>query len=136
MDDFVLFTGFGLIFVNAITSGQFKEIFTLISDPSSTVDTKVLHNHLIQLGGELVLVLFLTFMAGRNKEVGKVVVALMFGLWMVWFMNNSSVVSGWVKNVVPQQVATNAPQEPQASPNPLSTQGPKNNPAGNVATRR
>lgn len=106
MDSFVLFSGFLLIFVNGVTSGQLKEVWSLVSDPNQNVDTKVMHNHLIQMGGEVVLVGGLAFLSGRNKDADHVIVAFLFALWLLWFFMNTNAVSAFVKKVVPQQVPT------------------------------
>lgn len=122
MDSVVLFSGFLLIFVNGITSGQLKEVWSLVSDPNQNVDTKVLHNHLIQIGGEFLLVGGLSFAAGRNKDADHVIGAFIFALWMLWFFMNVDTVNAFVKKVLPQQVATTQP--------PAQAQRPVNNNVG------
>lgn len=45
----------------------------------------------LQVGVELIGVGIVSFAAGTNDELGKVIVWIMLGLWAIWLMNNPSV---------------------------------------------
>lgn len=45
----------------------------------------------LQVGVELIGVGIVSFAAGTNDELGKVIVWIMLGLWVIWIMNNPSV---------------------------------------------
>lgn len=64
---------------------------------------------ILQVGVEILGVGIVSFAAGSNDELGKVIVWIMLGLWMIWLINNPSIgntIGKFLGNQTPGQGAT------------------------------
>lgn len=46
---------------------------------------------ILQVGMEIIGVGIVAFAAGSNDEMGKIIVWIMLGLWLIWLMNNPGI---------------------------------------------
>lgn len=96
MDDIVLLLGIALVLVNAASNKQLVELWDIISNPSTAAtDIPNTRSDLFILGGEILFVLILSFLAGTNKAIGSIAVALVVGLWIVWTLTHNPNLSGF-----------------------------------------
>ena len=64
---------------------------------------------ILQVGVEFLGVGIVSFAAGSNDELGKVIVWIMLGLWVIWLMNNPAIgdsISHFLGNMTPAAGAT------------------------------
>lgn len=115
----VFITGLSLIIVNNTVNGRLKLLWDLIWDSQPVSDPV---GTFAPVGGELLFVIIMSFIAEINDQVSGVVFALFVGVWMVWSINNASTISGWAKSL---GVNTTTGQ-------PISTAKPAAKPAGTV----
>ena len=102
------FLGIGLIIAAGVVSGQFGQLWTVISKgaPGTAFNaqgntTPVNRDQILLLAGEIVFVVIAVKLADTSDDAKKVITALLVGLWFVWAMFNSQNLSGWIKKVQP-----------------------------------
>ena len=82
----VLFIGGALIVASNMSSGRLKGVWNVVADP--TPATSADHSHLIAFGGEFLFIGLLALLAGVSDDAGKVIIALLVVLWMVYITFN------------------------------------------------
>jgi hypothetical protein len=81
---FVGFAGAALVFANFWLGGNRQ---TVAGGLFGTGDTASAHKILLTLGGEMLLVVVMTIIAGASDALAPVMVVLILGLWLLWAMN-------------------------------------------------
>lgn len=90
-DSIVFLTGLGLIIVSAGTSGQLSQLGNEIWNGKSNLT----RSDFIVLGGEFLFVALASFLAKVNGDIGNLVFTLFVALWLVWAINNQSLLVKW-----------------------------------------
>ena len=79
------FGGAGLVFANFWFGGNRASLSGGLFGKGST---SAAHSVLLTLGGEMLLVLVLTVLAGVSDGLGSVFSVLIVGLWILWAMHH------------------------------------------------
>lgn len=91
MDALVLFIGGALIIASNMSSGRLKGVWNVVADP--TPATSADHSHLIAFGGEFLFIGLLALLAGVSDDAGKVIIALLVVLWLLYTLMNVDVLA-------------------------------------------
>src|SRR5580765_8141849 len=93
---FTFTLGLALIVVAGLSSGQFVHIWDAIW--SGDIQKGVGQDARV-LGGELLLIFVLSFLAETGSDANHVVIAFLFALWFGWFVFNGPTVVKWSKKL-------------------------------------
>lgn len=98
MSDAILVLGVLLIIVNGATYNQFADIWDLISNPSTAAENiPNVRSNVYMLGGELLFVFILSFLAQSSDTVGTIGVTLIIALWVVWSMSHVQQINSFIQ---------------------------------------
>ncbi len=101
MDGLILFVGGTLIVASGATNGQLKSLYDIVGD-SSKQATPDDHKHIVMFFGEWVFVFILAMVAGTSEDAGKMILALLLGLWLVYTMANTQKINSFLSNFTPK----------------------------------
>lgn len=90
---------FGLIIINAIASGQIKNIFGLITNQSGGVNVSSLHTQTLILFGEFVFAIALSIIAETNRSARQVIIVFVIALYLVWGFSNRTILTNWIQKL-------------------------------------
>jgi len=90
-DGAVFVLGLGLIIISGVTSGQLNDIWQLVWN-GKTSGSK---NQFVLLGGELLFIAILAFLARSNKTAGQMIFSFLIALYVVWSVENVSTLQKW-----------------------------------------
>ena len=103
------FLGIGLIIAAGIVSGQFSQLGAVVLKSQLTLGSNnagnaipVNRDQILLLFGEVIFVVIAVKLAETSDDAKKVITALLVGLWFVWLMFNSKMLSDWITKVQPK----------------------------------
>jgi hypothetical protein len=91
----VLFLGLSLWLAENWRSGVIEKAIEIVNKPDAKQPEK---GTFAIAGGELVLIAILTILAMSN-ESSLPILLFLFGLWLVWILNHSKLVTDWINSI-------------------------------------
>jgi hypothetical protein len=86
MPGLIIFLGFGLLLVNGAASGQLTQMWDLMTNKASPVQTDT-STFALTLG-EIMFIIILATLASSNPEFGTFGVVILLALWVLWAVKN------------------------------------------------
>lgn len=74
-----------------MSSGRLNGLWNIVSVNNQA--TSADHSHLIAFGGEFLFIGLLALLAGVSDDAGKVIIALLVALWLVYLMTSVDLIS-------------------------------------------